>query len=310
MPRAARKKNPETTHHIMCRSISEVPLFRNDQDKVKYLKLLSIYCEKFKSQVLAYCLMDTHLHIQLDPLGCDISKFMHGLNLCYAQYYNRKYKRHGHLFQGRFASKVIDKDNYNLTVSAYIHNNPKDLPKFKDAVHTYYFSSYGIYLGYYDDDFGLIDQSFILSYFSKNRKTARMKYAEFVTNYNKVNQKEDLQELINTLTKSYEYRSDRFHLARDNSPEEVVSTVSQLLHIDTPHLVKIKYNHHVSDFRAISAFFLRCLCDYTYKDICKVIGNVCISEVAKLCQRGYQLLKNDSRYQHLLSTVLRSMRAA
>ena len=310
MPRAARKRNPETTHHIMCRSISEIQLFRNDKDKIKYLHLLAIYCEKFQCQVLSYCLMDTHLHIQLDPRGCDISKLMHGLNLCYALYYNRKYRRHGHVFQGRFESKVIKEDNYNLTVSAYIHNNAKDLPDFKDSVHKYYFSSYGIYLGYYDDDFGLIDQAFILSYFSKDKKTARIKYAQFVTQYNKITQKEDLIALIKSLTKSYEYRSERYILVRDTSPQEVVATISQLLNLDNPHLLKIKYNHTLTDFRAIATFFLRCLCDYTYKDICRLLGNVCISEVAKLSQRGFYLIKNHPKYQHLLPALINTIRAA
>lgn len=229
MPRSARKKSPETTHHIMFRSISEVQPYRNDNDKIKYLQLLSRYCDKFQSQVFAYCLMDTHVHIQIDPKGCDIYKLVHGLNLCYAQYYNRRYKRHGHVFQGRVENKVIKKYNYNLSVSAYTHNNPKDLPDFKDCVHKYYFSSYGIYLGYYDDDFGLIDQNSILSYFSKDKKTAIVKYAEFVTQFNKVVQKEDIQELINTLT-TYGYRSERIYIARDTSVEEIVSTVSLLLY--------------------------------------------------------------------------------
>ena len=101
--------------------------------------LMRLYCKKFECKVLAYCLMDTHVHIQLDPKGWDISKFMHGINLCYAQYYNRKYQCHGHVFQNRFQSKVLDVDEYNFIVSAYIHNNPKCLPDYHDCVHTYYF---------------------------------------------------------------------------------------------------------------------------------------------------------------------------
>ncbi|WP_073269855.1 transposase [Alkalibacter saccharofermentans] len=51
--------------------------------------LLALYCEKFQCSILSYCLMDTHVHIQLDPRRSDMSKFMHGINLCYAQYYNK-----------------------------------------------------------------------------------------------------------------------------------------------------------------------------------------------------------------------------
>ena len=310
MPRAARNKAPGAIHHIMCRSISEVQLFRTDKDKIKYLELLSKYCEKFQCIILSYCLMDTHVHIQLDPQGCDISKFMHGLNLCYALYYNHKYNRHGHLFQGRFENKVIDTDKYNLTVSAYIHSNPKDLPQYADCMHKYYFSSYGIYLGYYDDDFGLLDQNFILNYFSNDEKIAREKYAEFVTEYNKVTQKEDIEALVNSLTKSYEYRSERFILARDLNPENVLSITAKFLDIENAHFVKVKYSRQVSQFRAISAFLLRCLCDYKYKDICKVFGNICQSQVNKLCQQGYLLIKNNTKYQNILPKLIDKMKAA
>ncbi len=310
MARYARKKSPETIHHIMCRSISEVQLFKNDTDKVKYLKLLSIYCEKFKCRVLSYCLMDNHVHIQLDPQGCDISKFMHGLNLCYAQYYNRKYNRHGHVFQGRFENKVIDKDVYNLTVSAYIHNNPKDLPGFSDCVYKYYFSSYGIYLGYYTDDFGLIDVDFILSQFSQNKVTARIKYAEFVSGCNKITQKEEVLKMLSPFTKSYEYRSERYILPRDMKPEAVVVAIAELLHVEAPDFVRIKYSHRVSDFRAISVFLMRCLCNFTYKDICKILGNITLSEVAKLSNKGFSLIKNNPAYQDLFPNIISKIRAA
>ncbi|NLY43792.1 MAG: hypothetical protein GX066_07465 [Clostridiaceae bacterium] len=90
-------------------------------------------------------------------------------------------------------------------------------------------------------------------------------------------QKEDIDALINSLTKSYEYRNERFILVRDLNPENVLSAVAGFLSIENVHFVKIKYSRQVSQFRAISAFLLRCLCDYRYKDICKVFGNICQS---------------------------------
>ncbi|MFZ7121940.1 MAG: hypothetical protein ACOWWH_13455 [Eubacteriaceae bacterium] len=60
-------------------------------------------------------------------------------------------------FKGGFLSKVIEDDTYNLVVSAYIHANPKDLPDYRDAIHTYIFSSYGMYVGTAHDHYDLID---------------------------------------------------------------------------------------------------------------------------------------------------------
>ncbi|WP_193708293.1 transposase [Alkalibaculum sporogenes] len=276
MPRVARRRNPENPHHVMCRSISEVTLFRNDSDKIKYLQLMALYCKKFKCSILAYCLMDTHVHIQLDPQGCDISKYMHGLNLCYAQYYNRKYKRRGPVFQGRFLSKVIDVDEHNLIVSAYIHNNPKNLPSYSDCVDTYCFSSYGIYLGKYHVDYGILNTNFILSQFSNNPDVTKTVYSDFVTSCNNVTQKQKQFEIIDSYTSKehYEYRSERYIYYRDLTPRKVIETVAEVFNISTPDFIQIKYNHSVTSFKAISIFLMRCLRDYSYKDICKEVGNL------------------------------------
>ena len=312
MPRIARRKDPDLPHHIMCRSISEIRLFRNDDDKIKYLQLMAQYCQKFECKVLTYCLMDTHVHIQLDPRGSDISKFMHGLNQCYAQYYNRKYHRHGHVFQNRFINKVIDVDEYNLTVSAYIHNNPKDLPSYHDCVDKYNFSSYGIYLNNRLDDYGMLDINFILSQFDKNPKAAQKIYAEFVTSCNSVVQKEKLFEIIERFitTEPYEYRSERYIYYRDLKPQQVIEIAAQACDIKNPDLIKIKYKHHITDFKAIAVFLMRNLCNYSYKEICKEIGNLTLSRVAILSNIGFKLLSTEAKYKDLFSKLLEEIRVA
>ena len=59
----------------------------------------------------------THSHLLVDANGADISKVMHGINFSYAMYFNKKYKRDGHLFKDRFKSKIVDNDRYLKTVS-------------------------------------------------------------------------------------------------------------------------------------------------------------------------------------------------
>ncbi len=146
MPRVARVKAPEYIYHVMCRSINEVLLFRNEDDKNYYHDLIKKYKENYSCKLYAYCLMDTHLHLHIDPQGFDLSKLMHGINVSYVIYYNRKYKRHRHLFQGRYESRVLSSDSYNLAVSAYIHNNPKDVEEYRDNVNKYTFSSIAVYI--------------------------------------------------------------------------------------------------------------------------------------------------------------------
>lgn len=75
-------------------------------------------------------------------------------------------------------------------MTAYIHNKPKNTPDFRDAVHSYYFSSFGIYLVQAHDDFGMINTDYILSQFAKESERARVKYANFVSGCNKIITKE------------------------------------------------------------------------------------------------------------------------
>jgi putative transposase len=137
---------------VMARSIPEFDLFPCDEDKTYFLNLLQNCKEKYHCRVYSYCLMTNHYHLLLDMNGFDISKFMKSLNLRHVKYINKKYKnkkykRRGHLLDERFNSKLVKDSEGLLTVSAYIHNNTKDLPGYSDKINEYPFSSMGIYMG-------------------------------------------------------------------------------------------------------------------------------------------------------------------
>jgi len=157
MPRMARVKTYDAIFHVMARSISEVDLFKDEEDKKTYLLFVRKYQKLYKFRVYGYCLMDNHVHLMIDVNGSDISKVMHGINFSYAQYYNRRHKRHGHLFQDRFKSKIVKDDRYLISLSAYIHNNPMDIPKYNTCPEKYCFSSLAVYLGLRQDSFELSD---------------------------------------------------------------------------------------------------------------------------------------------------------
>ncbi|MDP4094292.1 MAG: transposase, partial [Bacillota bacterium] len=181
MPRAGRIKNPEAIYHVMSRSISEFNLFPENSDKDKFLDILQECMNKYNCKTYAYCLMTNHYHLMLDTCGFDISKFMKSLNQRYVKYVNKTYKRRGHLLDERFSSKIIDSEEYLLTVSAYIHNNPKDLPEYNGKESEYQYSSMGIYLGKRKDKRGIVDTDFILGCVNEaDRKEAVKRYEEMV----------------------------------------------------------------------------------------------------------------------------------
>jgi REP element-mobilizing transposase RayT len=124
----SRPKRIDLSHclfHVISRTNSRDVAFRDEYDCDKFLQYLAKYMKIFDFRVHAWCLMDTHFHLLLESRERPgLSDLMHHLLTAYTVFYNRRYNRHGHLFQGRFKSFVVDKSGYFLTVSRYIHRNP------------------------------------------------------------------------------------------------------------------------------------------------------------------------------------------
>ncbi|RCX16367.1 REP element-mobilizing transposase RayT [Anaerobacterium chartisolvens] len=227
MPRKAREKAPESIYHIMFRSVFEFLLFRDNDDKDYYLGLLKRYTDKYKCSIYAYCLMDTHLHMHLDPKGFDLSKFMHSLNTAYVRYYNKKYCRHGHVFQERFESRILTTDEYNFAVSAYIHNNPSDIEGYTGREEAYEYSSYGIYLGIRSDSHNLVDKSFVMSLFNEyDEKAFAQRYREFVSHQRDIGSLSQIRKKLSGSVEN-EYISGRKVILRELTPAKVLSYISE-----------------------------------------------------------------------------------
>jgi putative transposase len=290
MPRIARKKTNESIYHIMCRSISEIKLLKDEEDKLKYLEYVKNYQKIHKFIVYSYCLMDNHVHLIIDSNGADISQIMHGINFSYARYFNRKYKRHGHLFQDRFKSKIVDTDRYLLTASAYIHNNATDIDGFDNCPENYKFSSLAVYLGLMNDPFELIDSNYVLALFGNNLKQARERYYQFVFKCdNKIEQ--DIEfENEGTL-----YQSQRIILARNIDAEQIIKYVSQNTNTSKPMLYA-KYNRKITKAKALLVILLKNYCNFNSIKICSVLGNVTQANVSRLAKVGLELIKTNEKY--------------
>lgn len=304
MPRTARKKAPENLYHIMCRSISEVDLFQDNEDKKYYISLLKRYINKHKCSIYAFCLMDNHVHLFINPQGFDISTFMHCLNSAYVAYFNRKYSRHGHLFQGRFASTIVDSDVYALTLSAYIHNNAKDIEGFNGREEEYPYSSYGIYVGKRKDTEGIVDKNFILKLFSKIPRKAAIKYKEFARSMKETGILKEIDEDIWNTYFENEYRSEKKYIARDKKPEEIVNKVCSLLKKYTSQHIHAKYFREATEVRAFLTYVMRVICGFTYKSICEFIGNMSVSGVSRLSKEGYSLIENNITYKIAFDSII------
>jgi len=112
-------------YHLMVRGNRKHKVFRCREDYFIYLALLRKFKRKHKFKVYAYCLMPNHVHLLGEiENGSLLSKFMHDLNRTYTLYFNKKYTKVGHLWQGRYKSMVITKDKYLFDCINYIELNP------------------------------------------------------------------------------------------------------------------------------------------------------------------------------------------
>jgi len=111
-------------YHVIVRGNQRRQTFRADADYKAYLERLEKYRAKFQVRIYAYCVMPIHVHLLLETGSIPLSKFMQGLQQSYTQYFNRKYRKVGHLFQGRYKAIICDKDRYLLSLIRYIHLNP------------------------------------------------------------------------------------------------------------------------------------------------------------------------------------------
>jgi putative transposase len=288
MPRVARVKSFDSIYHVMCRSITEVDLFKEDKDKEHYLSLLKGYQEVFAFKVYAYCLMDNHCHFIIDVNGADISKILHGLNHRYALWFNKKYGRRGHLFQDRFKSIIVDNDQYLITLSGYIHANPLSIEKYSSCVEQYKYSSLGIYMGIHEDKHELIDKTFIMNQFSSKGVDACKLYLEFVKQCTDNNVKADI-EFNNEGTR---YVSERKILPRDYNVKSIIDFIVKKFNTSETNL-RMKNSRKATKERAIFTLLMRCFCNYKHKDICAIIGNITQSRVSKLCSIAMELVTQE-----------------
>ena len=144
MPRTARQKSESGYYHVILRGIGKQILFEDDEDNERFLSTVQRYRLELGFELVAYCLMENHVHLLLHDAKDQLDLIMKKIAGSYAYYFNRKYDRSGHLFQDRYGSEAVEDDEYLLTVIRYIHRNPEKAGIAKaDA---YRWSSYDAYL--------------------------------------------------------------------------------------------------------------------------------------------------------------------
>lgn len=163
MARVAREKSNSGIYHIMIRGINKQLILEDDEDNQKFLEVLKECKILSEYKIYAYCFMGNHIHLLLKFEKEGLEQIFKRIGARYVYYYNRKYKRSGHLFQDRFKSEPIDDDRYFLAVLRYIHNNPVKAGLVK-GTDKYQWSSYNEYLKLNN----LVDVEFVLGMINRD----------------------------------------------------------------------------------------------------------------------------------------------
>ena len=178
MARPLRIEYPGAVYHVTSRGNGGTRTFRSDKDRQHFLDLLASVIDRFRWVCHAYCLMDNHYHLLIETPDGNLSRGMRHLNGVYTQWWNWKYQKTGHLFQGRYKSIIVDKDAYLLELTRYVALNPV-------RSHTSYtpgdwtWSSFRATVGDVVAP-GWLTVDGVLTHFSNETARARELYREFV----------------------------------------------------------------------------------------------------------------------------------
>ena len=177
MARPLRIQFEGAVYHVTARGNERRKIFFSKRDYEKFKAYIAEAKEKYRFILHGYVLMSNHYHLLMETPEKNLSKIMHHINSSYTTYTNIKRKRSGHLFQGRFKSIVVDKDNYLLELSRYLHMNPVRA-KIVEKPEDYPYSSYAAYIS--DHGEALVTRSVILEMFKTKESEARKQYKTFV----------------------------------------------------------------------------------------------------------------------------------
>ena len=123
MARAPRVQIPGL-YHITTRGNNGAPVFRDDTDNRRFKSLLQRVATLLDWRVHLWCLMTTHYHLLIEIKSENLAWGMQLLNGRYAQAFNRRYGCSGHVFERRYASRLIESETQLRNTATYIAYNP------------------------------------------------------------------------------------------------------------------------------------------------------------------------------------------
>ncbi|MCH2189833.1 MAG: transposase [Gammaproteobacteria bacterium] len=178
MARALRLEYAGAVYHVTSRGDRREDIYEDDRDRLKFLDLFAEVCDRYNWECHCYCLMSNHYHLVVEAPDGNLSQGMRQLNGVYAQMFNKRHNRVGHVFQGRYKAILVEKEAYLLELSRYVVLNPVRA-KMVDQAKQWPWSSYRASVNEAQKPIYL-NTDWVLSHFGSDTEKAIERYKEFV----------------------------------------------------------------------------------------------------------------------------------
>jgi REP element-mobilizing transposase RayT len=313
MGRPIRIEYPSALYHITSRGNEKKDIFQREGDRVKFLQILEDYHDRYGILIHSYVLMDNHYHLILETPKGNLLKVMHGINSSYTGYFNRKYGRSGHLFQGRYRGILVEKDTYLLSLSRYVHLNPVRAGVV-DRPQQYRWSSYVGYIGK-EKESEWVEYAWVFSQFGKEKKRARRRYREYVEEGLRAKETTPLRNLhgqvilgdqvfierIKGMLKGRRLSQgivERKRLLEHPSATEVVGVVSEAYGIDQEEI--LERGGRANTARKVAIYYCQRYTGLSNEAIGELFGGIHYTTVSKVTARLREEMLKDKELSKLI----------
>ena len=321
MSRQLRIEIENGIYHVTARGWERRGIVRDDRDRETWSTLLDRIVVRFGWRFFAWVLMDNHFHLFLQTPEANLSAGMHDLNSGYATWFNRRHRRAGALFQGRFKAILVEDESYGWSLSRYIHLNPVRA-KMVQHPEDHRWGSYQYYLqSRHAPDW--LDWRSVLAEIGKSPRLARNEYRRFVEEGLHEKIKSPLKDVVGkVLLGSPEWVEkmrqvlglsaadpnipELRHLAWRPSQEQIESAVANEFGVDKSEMFAKRARHN--EARAAALYLSRKLTGVPATQLAQRYGGVSQAAISKTVRRAENRREEERRWGQRLSRLEKLLR--
>ena len=327
MARPMRIAFPGALYHVTVRGNERKAMVRDDQDRQHFLHALRRSVSDYGILLHVFCLMENHYHLVVGTPKANLSAFMQSLQTRFNVFFNRRYRRSGHVVQGRYGAKLVEPGPYLLRLSRYVHLNPvciqaREEWDWQDRVgilRKYQWSSYGSYIGK-EPELDFVKYGLILDLIEGPTQKLRERYRQYVE-AGLVEADQEFTEMMRQAvhcvgTEQFQREIQQRHEAllcesrrpediasrchRAGREEEVLKAVSQLLGMDRKEFQRRRKGQWE---RAMVAYLMTKHAGVTQREVADIIGVRTGAAVSLLLARLRQGLETNLTLRKQLHTI-------